>query len=277
MSPAGALQRPALHSERAITHRSRGSHFRYIRPDHLGQVVKPFVYFDLFDKDGPEMMFGLHPHSGIATVTHVFEGAIDYTDPDGTNGTVLPGGVEWMMAGKGMWHGGGAVEGRVAGFQLWVAMPPELELASYESGYWQAEDIETDGPARVLMGQLGAARGKFASGLPITLLTVKLAPGESWRFTPPAGQEVLWIGVSKGVLSAPDRVVTGELVIFDRSENGVTFKAETETLFVLGASTPHDHELAVGHYSVHTSRDALAAGERHIQELGAELRRNGRL
>lgn len=277
MSHTSALQRPADQSERIITRRTRGSHFRYIRPDGLGQVVKPFVYFDLFDKDGPEMMFGLHPHSGIATVTHVFEGAIDYTDPDGTSGTVLPGGAEWMMAGKGMWHGGGAIAGRVTGFQLWLAMPPELELAPYESSYWQEEDIETDGPARVLMGQLGAARGKFASELPITLLTVKLAAGESWRFTPPEGQEVLWIGVSKGTLSAPDRVVTGELVVFDRSKNGVTFKAEAEALFVLGASTLHDHELAIGHYSVHTSSDALAEGERHIQELGDELRRNGRL
>jgi len=277
MSHARALQHPADRSGRTITHRSRGSHFWYIRPDDLGQVVKPFVYFDLFDKDGPEMMFGLHPHSGIATVTHVFEGAIDYIDPDGTSGTVLPGGVEWMMAGKGMWHGGGAVEGRVAGFQLWIAMPPERELAPYESSYWQAEDIETDGPARVLMGQSGAARGKFASELPITLLTVKLAAGKSWYFAPPTGQEVLWIGVSKGALSVPDRVVTGELVVFNRSEGGVTFKAETDTLFVLGASTLHDHELAIGHYSVHTSRSALIEGERHIQELGTELRRNGRL
>ena len=131
MSHTSTLQRPADQSERTIIRRTRGSHFRYIRPDSLGQIVKPFVYFDLFDKDGPEMMFGLHPHSGITTVTHVFEGAIDYTDPDGTSGTVLPGGVEWVMAGKGIWHGGGAVEGRVAGFQLWIAMPPELDLAPH--------------------------------------------------------------------------------------------------------------------------------------------------
>jgi len=277
MSPAGTLRHPVEPSGRAITHRARGSHFRYIRPDDLGQVVKPFVYFDLFDKDGPEMMFGLHPHSGIATVTHVFEGAIDYTDPDGTSGTVLPGGVEWMMAGKGMWHGGGAVEGRVAGFQLWVAMPPELELAPHESGYWRADDIETEGPARVLMGRLGAARGRFASGLPVTLLTVALAAGESWRFVPPERQDVLWIGVSKGELSVPDRVVTGELVVFERSERGVTFKAETDARFVLGASALHDHALAIGHHSVHTSHAALAEAERHIQALGADLRRNGRL
>ena len=277
MSRISALQHPADQSERTITHRSRGSHFRYIRPDDLGRVVKPFVYFDLFDKDGPEMMFGLHPHSGIATVTHVFEGAIDYTDPDGTSGTVLPGGVEWMMAGRGMWHGGGAVEGRVAGFQLWVALPPELELAPYESSYWQAEGIETDGPARVLMGQLGAAKGKFASELPLTLLTVKLAAGETWRFMPSEGQSLLWIALAEGALSVPDDVVAGELVVFERSDGGVAFEAKSDAHFVLGAAKPHDYELAIGRYSVHTSLDALVQGERHIQKLGAELRKHGRI
>lgn len=52
MSPASALRHPAVQSERIITHHSRGSHFRYTRRDNLGRVVKPFVYFDLCDKDG---------------------------------------------------------------------------------------------------------------------------------------------------------------------------------------------------------------------------------
>ena len=49
----------------------------------------------------------LHPHSGIATLTYVAEGAVRETDPDNVKGTLLAGGVEWMQAGRGMWHGGG--------------------------------------------------------------------------------------------------------------------------------------------------------------------------
>jgi redox-sensitive bicupin YhaK (pirin superfamily) len=76
--------------------------------------------------------FGLHPHSGIVTVM---------------------GGVEWFKAGHGAWHGGGAGESsRVWGFQLWLALPPEHELAPVEIIYQGSEDIAQDGPARVLLG-----------------------------------------------------------------------------------------------------------------------------
>lgn len=277
MSSPSKTHSPPRPLERVITHRTRGRGARFISPDDLGHMVKPFVYLDLFDKDGPEMMFGLHPHSGIATVTSVFEGGVAYTDPEGTQGTVLPGGLEWMMAGKGMWHGGGAVEGRVAGFQLWLAMPLELELAQYESRYIEADEIESDGPARVLLGRVGTAAGKVASNLPITLLSVKIAAGEIWRFTPPRGQNVLWIALASGTLSAPDRILAGEMVVFDRSENGVTFEAKADTHFILGSAKLHDHQLAIGHYSVHTSLAALAQGERHIEKLGADLRKQRRL
>ena len=44
----------------------------------------------------------LHPHSGIATLTYVAEGAVSYIDPDNVKGTLSAGGVEWMQAGRGM-------------------------------------------------------------------------------------------------------------------------------------------------------------------------------
>jgi hypothetical protein len=53
--------------------------------------------------------------------------------------------------------------------------------------------------------------------------------------------------------------------------------AEAETEFVLGSAVPHPHDLVTGRYSVHTSEEALAQGERHIRELHGELVRSGRL
>lgn len=280
MTTTGALQRPAAQADRTIVHRTRGrSHgavTRLMSPGDLGQLVKPFVFLDLFKKDGPSFGFGLHPHSGIATVTYVVEGEVNYIDPDGATGAIAAGGVEWMMAGKGMWHGGNIGDGRVAGFQLWLAMPPELELAPYQAAYVHADAVQTDGPARVLLGQLGEARARIEADLPITYLGVKLAAGESWRYTPPPGHSVLWIAVAEGTLSAPDAIDAGEMVVFDRSEGGVTFEAKTAVHFVLGSSKPHDHDLAMGYYSVHSSPHALAQGEQHIATLGEALRQQGR-
>ncbi|MHA0852076.1 pirin family protein [Serratia nematodiphila] len=54
-------------------------------PSDLGQVIKPFVFLDLFEADQRTMAMlanmPLHPHSGIATVTVPLEGAFHYEDP----------------------------------------------------------------------------------------------------------------------------------------------------------------------------------------------------
>ena len=50
-----------------------------------------------------------------------------------------------------------------------------------------------------------------------------------------------------------------------------------EEAFVLGSARKHPHDLVLGRYSVHTSREALAAGESGIAEIGALLRRAGRI
>src|SRR6267154_4603252 len=118
---------------RAIAWRSRGRTHgpvtRLMSPSDFGEILKPFVFLDFFDYEGPPFNGPLHPHSGIATLSYVAEGAVSYIDPYGVRGTLSAGGVEWMQAGRGMWHGGGLDKaGRTRGFQLWIALPPELEL-----------------------------------------------------------------------------------------------------------------------------------------------------
>jgi redox-sensitive bicupin YhaK (pirin superfamily) len=45
----------------------------------------------------------------------------------------------------------------------------------------------------------------------------------------------------------------------------------TVTVFADGDVIPHAHPLHLGSYSVHTSAEALAAGERHIRSLKQQL------
>src|ERR1700691_2916183 len=98
-------------STRRITHktsgRTHGMVTRLMSPGDLGQRLKPFVFLDLFDNGGkPFTGFGLHPHSGIATLTYMAQGNVSYEDTNGATGLLPEGGVEWMRAGKGVWHGG---------------------------------------------------------------------------------------------------------------------------------------------------------------------------
>ena len=84
---------------RRVTHRTQantgGPIARLVSPSDLGELIKPFVFLDRFDFDGQaapmSMEHGWHPHSGIATVTVVFEGAIRFAETTGKAG-VLPAG-----------------------------------------------------------------------------------------------------------------------------------------------------------------------------------------
>jgi hypothetical protein len=92
---------------RAIARRTRGQTHglvtRLMSPSGLGEILKPFVFLDLFDNEGKPIKGGLHPHSGIATLTYIAEGVFSYTDPYNVKGLMTAGGVEWMQAGRGMW------------------------------------------------------------------------------------------------------------------------------------------------------------------------------
>jgi redox-sensitive bicupin YhaK (pirin superfamily) len=160
-SPPPSKARAIVQCTRGRTH---GPATRLMSPSDLGEILKPFVFLDLFDHEGAPFKGGLHPHSGIATLTYVAEGAVSYIDPDNVKGTLPAGGVEWMQAGRGMWHGGGLDNaGRTRGFQLWIALPPELELGPTISICQAPEDVPEDGPARVLLGSYGSASSAVTS------------------------------------------------------------------------------------------------------------------
>src|SRR6476661_1812628 len=178
---------PPPSKARAIAQRTRGRTHgpvtRLMSPSDFGESLKPFVFLDLFDNKGAPCDMPLHPHSGIATLTYVAEGAVSYIDPDNIRGTLPAGGVEWMQAGRGMWHGGGLDKaGRTRGFQLWIALPPELELGPTLSIYQDPEEVPELAPTRILLGSYGSASSVIVSSLPINYLAVRLKGGERWRY-----------------------------------------------------------------------------------------------
>ena len=278
---------PTHTTERSIIHRTRGSSHgpitRLVSPGDLGEVLKPFIFLDRFESPagGQAPQFGMHPHSGIATLTYLIEGRANYEDTTGNDGArgVLPqGGVEWMMAGGGVWHRGGpANRERVLGFQLWVAMPPGLELAEACSRYMDPSDIPHVGPARVLLGSYGGATSPIPAPSDMTYLGVHLQAGQTWRFEPPAGHSVAWAAIGEGNLFAPDALSTGDLAVFAADRGPITFEAKADTAFVIGSAVPHPHPLHMGSYSVHTNAQALVTGEAGIRNRAQLLRQQGRL
>ncbi|MBV8465283.1 MAG: pirin family protein [Burkholderiales bacterium] len=251
---------------------------RLVSPGDLGEQIKPFIFLDHCRIRPGWGGMGMHPHSGIATLTWAIRGSIRYEDSTGQSGVLPAGGVEWMRAGGGVWHGGGvAGHAPFEGFQLWVALPPTLENGPAESLYLAPDCIPTIGPAKLLLGSYGGAVSAIPPVAPMNYLGVTLEDGESWEYQPPPGHDVAWIAVNRGELQVSDAIGPGWLAIFEEGEAPIRCKAVGRTEFVLGSALKHPHELVLGSYSVHTNSDALRKGEASIRRIGLALADAGKL
>ena len=67
----------------------------------------PFLLFDDFRNENPDDYlagFAWHPHRGIETITYVLAGSVNHGDSLGNRGSMTAGDVQWMTAGRGIFH-----------------------------------------------------------------------------------------------------------------------------------------------------------------------------
>ena len=284
LSTTAPSVQPPLHvgnkiggTEREIAMHTRGETHgpvtRLMSPGDLGQVIKPFIFFD--DANIPSRAgsgFGMHPHSGIATVTLVLSGSVWINDTVGTSAVLGAGDVEWMRASAGAWHEAAPRgDDGIKGLQLWLAMPPHLENAAPFSSHITANQVPRIGPAQLLLGKYQGATGPVPHFEGVNYLNVELNAGETWQYEPPAGHSVAWIYVYRGRLNTSGEQFEKQLVIFKNGETPVQFTAEESAGFVIGSAIPHPHELVMGPYSVHTCAQALKQGLAEIKRIRASF------
>jgi redox-sensitive bicupin YhaK (pirin superfamily) len=282
LSPPPTGMAPAV-APRAIATRTHGRRHgpitRVVSPSDIGQLIKPFVFLDYFDfQPTGDPLFGMHPHSGIATFTVLLSGDMRYEDTTGASGELSEGSLEWMSAGSGVWHDGSPSSlSTFRGYQIWVALPPEREIGAAESRYLAPWQVPRIGAARLLLGSYEGVESAVPAPAGMNCLHVCLSPGESWRYQPPAGHDVAWAHVHRGALRVAGARLQDELAVFEPGEQVLEFVAEGGTEFIVASAAKHPHDLVLGRYSVHTSDETLRQGEAQIESIGRQLRARGRI
>ena len=124
-----------------------------------------------------------HPHINLATVTWLFDGAIDHRDSLGSFATIRPGQVNLMTAGRGIVHSERSPasertgEGRLYGMQTWLALPDGCEEIA--PAFEALSDLplveDSCAKATVIMGELWGARA------PTTPMRPPSTPKSCWR------------------------------------------------------------------------------------------------
>lgn len=137
-------------------------------PAKARTMVGPFIFVDQFGPAHFDIGAGMdvrpHPHINLATVTYLFEGAIDHRDSLGTYATIRPGALNLMTAGKGIVHSERTpaperVSGSpISGMQTWLALPDGKEEIDPVFEHVAAEDLPLIGDngvrATIIMGSL---------------------------------------------------------------------------------------------------------------------------
>lgn len=163
---------PFVQTIQPVTHDLGDFKVRRALPSKGRTMVGPFIFVDEFGPaqldQGGGMDVRPHPHINLATVTWLFEGAIDHRDSLGTFSTIRPGAVNLMTAGKGIVHSERSPQGerdtgpRLFGMQTWLALPDGQEEIEPAFETHDGLPLVEDGgaQARVIMGELWGKRAR---------------------------------------------------------------------------------------------------------------------
>jgi hypothetical protein len=98
-----------------------------VLPTKGRRTVGPWCFVDLIlppDLQDPHPMeVGPHPHTGLATVTWLFEGEAIHSDSLGTEQPIRPGQLNLMTSGNGIAHAELGTTTGIHGAQMWLAQP----------------------------------------------------------------------------------------------------------------------------------------------------------
>lgn len=237
---------------RVITARPRdlgGFTVRRVLPFHRQRSVGPFVFLDRMGPasfpPGRAIDVRPHPHIGLATLTWLFEGEIFHRDSLGSAIGIVPGEVNWMIAGRGVVHSERvtpevAARGqRLDGLQAWLALPKSHEDMAPAFEHVAATDL----PQAVLGDATVTLVTGHGFGLvsPVTVLSptlyaeVRLAAGGSFVVPAEHEERALYLvsgEIGCGALSFAE----GELIVLAPGRDVVVHARAGSRFMVLGGA-----------------------------------------
>lgn len=239
--------------ERIISPRAKdlgGFTVRRVLPVAQCRHVGPFVFFDHLGPatfaPGKGIDVRPHPHIGLATVTWLFDGALDHRDSIGTVQTIHPGAVNWMIAGRGISHSERtppeqrANGHRIEAIQTWVALPLDREESRPSFHHYPASVLpQIDMPgarATLIAGEAFDLRSPVV--FPGAILQLAVEAERAVQFPTPQAAELAVYAV-KGEVVVDDRTVPeGEMAVLVASSQAWVELAAGAVVMIIGGDPP---------------------------------------
>ena len=185
------IETAAMQAITPVTHDLGDFKVHRTLPARERTMVGPFIFVDEFGPArlpaGHGMDVRPHPHINLATVTYLFDGAVEHRDSVGSHQVIEPGAINLMTAGRGIVHSERSPEQlrpegpSLYGMQTWLALPdggeevdpafdhvPGTGLPLVEDGGWSA---------RLLMGTLWGATAETPCHSPTVYADIQMSGG----------------------------------------------------------------------------------------------------
>eukprot|EP01087_Luapelamoeba_hula_P021561 TRINITY_DN756_c1_g1_i2.p1 TRINITY_DN756_c1_g1~~TRINITY_DN756_c1_g1_i2.p1 ORF type:complete len:282 (-),score=40.51 TRINITY_DN756_c1_g1_i2:81-926(-) len=153
--------------------------------------IDPFLMLDEATLRAPAG-FPAHPHRGFETVTYMLEGSMTHEDSKGHKGTIGPGDLQWMTAGRGIVHSEmPASEGVSHGLQLWINLAAADKMVEPQYQELLSKDIpvvtQEDGVSvRVIAGTSCGVSAAVRTRTPTMFLDVTMQKDAEFTQAVPA-------------------------------------------------------------------------------------------
>lgn len=241
-------------------------------PFRKKRMIGPFVFIDHMApmQLGPNKYMDVdqHPHIGLSTLTYLFDGEIMHEDSLGTKQLIKPGSVNWMTAGKGVSHTERTPEhlrnGNVftaQGYQIWVALPKDLEDMEPQFHHIEAENLpkwQDDKASFTLVA--GEGYGK-KSPVPTysPLFMVEIKTTDTYQLNV-AGQLKGEIGicVDKGSIDACGEIIGKGNILVSKVEDTCTVTVHPNSHLLLFGGDSFPEERHIYWNFVSTSKEKIA-------------------
>jgi len=221
-----------------------------VLPNRKRRMVGPWIFFDEMGpatyQPGEQLAVRPHPHIGLATVTYLFEGEIFHRDSLGTAQAITPGAVNLMVTGNGMVHSERerseqvAIERRLHGLQLWLALPEQDEQTEPAFFHYPADAIPhgmIDGVSvRVMIGQAFGLTSPVKTYSPTLYAEASMRRGQQLQL--PAVTECAVYVVSGQLQVADTQVNERTMVVFGSLTDSLVLAATTDVRLVIIGGDP---------------------------------------
>ena len=220
--------------------------------------VGPFTFIDHMGPaefgNGTWMDVDQHPHIGLSTLTYLMDGAIHHQDSTGANQIIEAGDVGFMTAGKGVTHTERTpLELRkntlkMHGYQIWVAMPKELEETAPSFQYISKEQLPrwTAGNMDIVL-VAGSGFGKTSPlqvHSDLFMVDIKSSKAESLEINGELQGEIAIVVTHGQVFLEEETIEAGQMLISKTTDTcSISMSAGSRVLLFGGEPLPEERYL----------------------------------